>query len=464
MPVLMQAFVEKKPDEEKLRKKKKPPQEAETPEPPKEIYLSQPHFEKGRYRFNLAEIERKKYHSILKKMDMDESDFIALEQEMDKVFELAKTGAIDLSDVIMEKMENGMLRLVMNEEEKDNIRLNKDAYNEIEILIFQEAGIDMSDWISGKADKKGLLDATIRVLLKMSKYEKDTKYIKTPQQFANQMLEWVDGGKEEYDMPRGNCVDYALLANEILGGLKFVSSIIKIMPVNEYGGKDDGHATAAIVADNYIIDPAAFGKHQEVERIMLNVRDAEYEKFHGEMIDKYKEYFPDAEMFEFQNCKTENEIKSVFYLENGVRKPLTSRMQAEDILRANELDDANIYAAELAGFMYKVMGDEAKTDEKKKEMCKKSFEIYLKMIESNPDSYLANIYATRGFYNIYIKEKSVFPIEAKKFLEGVYEKYAKKAFRMNDSKFSEDWIYTIAGILGKTEDAKSFIRRLRKAE
>ncbi|MFH1306678.1 MAG: hypothetical protein ABIH83_03435 [Candidatus Micrarchaeota archaeon] len=475
MPVLMQAFVEKKPDEEKLRKKKKPPQEAETPEPPKEIHLSQPHFEKGRYVFNLSGTKKEEYIESLRKMNIFPGDFNELQSEIDKIYNLANAGIIDLSNVVMGRLENGTLRL--------NVGFDK-LFIPFYEMIKEETGFDdehIREIVETEdhPDKEKLLDVVMKVIFSLSEYKGNSNYVKTPEQFAVDMLNWKAMGKEAHEIPEGNCVDYALLVNEILKGLGFDSSIIGIIPLDKYGTRETGHTTAAVVVEGYIIDPAAFSEPKKVEKIVITRGKKRYNEFQFDIMKIYSGYFKDAVGFEFSEYKNEDELKSLYYYENAIRKKKHSPEYKKNAKMAVELQPSNIYAADLAGFMYKVMGDDAKDEkdkEKAEEMYKKSTEIYRRMLESNPESYLAILYAVNGFYNIYINEKRLLGEKPKKFMEILYEKYAKKACRMyfdmvKSSKtdisnyekrpLPEEWIFLLGERIGKKKDAEKFISSLR---
>ena len=235
-------------------------------------------------------------------------------------------------------------------------------------------------------------NAIIRVMKENVALQNDVEKIATPEELATAMLSYKDGKTK--DKLEANCIGVSLLTNELLRLSGFESSIINIHAINKYGEQMDGHATAAVVVDGWLIDPALQIQTKKISKITLDKKDKNYQKFARGMEGIYLvELGNDKERpvaLEFSEDKQDNELRSLYLLENGIK--LRTHGKTEDgnssIVEAAKLNPKNFYASSIAANLL----PEDKIDA--------TLKTYRQCADLNPGLYLANVYAAIGISNL----------------------------------------------------------------
>ena len=285
-------------------------------------------------------------------------------------------------------------------------------------------------------------NAIIRVMKENVALQNDVEKIATPEELATAMLSYKDGKTK--DKLEANCIGVSLLTNELLRLSGFESSVINIHAINKYGEQMDGHATAAVVVDGWLIDPALQIQTKKISKITLDKKDKNYQKFARGMEGIYLvELGNDKERpvaLEFSEDKEDNALKSLYLLENGIRLLKQDKVdEGNDAIReAANLNPKNFYAS------FKVASSYRETDPTEAER------LFKQCADLNPGLYLANYYAAEGLASM-DKDKEAYD-------------YAKTAATMQPDKyFAQFKFIRVAFELDKKEEYQEAARRMYNA-
>jgi len=290
----------------------------------------------------------------------------------------------------------------------------------------------------------------IRVLRENIDLQNEVQQILTPEELARGMLAFQKG--ETQEKPQANCIGISLLTNELLGLYGFDSSVISIHAISKYGEQADGHATAAVVADGWLIDPALLIAPKKISDIVLDKDSQKYAKFSGEMegiylpeLGKNKPDETKPVALEYAEDKTDNELKSLFLLENGVKLWRQGKEAEgnESILQAAKLNPKSFYASYKAGVIAKERGGDAKT-------------LFKGCSDLNQNMYLAGYYAALGLHSLAIET------ESKDLLAEAYS-YSKRAFDMHPDYFFVAYQHIrIADELGNRTESHEIAKKINQ--
>ena len=231
-------------------------------------------------------------------------------------------------------------------------------------------------------------NAIIDIFGKAVEGRADVTVIKTPGQLAMEILDYREGKTDV--KPTAKCVDISLLVNELMKMESYDSAIINIHPIDRDGVElqHDGHTTAAVVADGWLIDPAILSETKRIQGMTMDKGSKTYANFNSKMMNLYGSSIGNPEGIEFHLDSSDKELEALFLLETGVIKPKNSEEYIGYVKAAHEANPDNFYANIQLGDYY--------SGRNRKEALK----YYKQAVKVQPQLYLANYGAAAGLYNI----------------------------------------------------------------
>jgi tetratricopeptide (TPR) repeat protein len=291
-------------------------------------------------------------------------------------------------------------------------------------------------------------NAITRVLRESVAVQDGVEKILAPEELATAVLDYSKGKAKE--MPLANCIGISLLTNELLRQSGYNSSIINIHAIDKDGEERNGHVTAAVVADGWLIDPALLPQAKKVNNITFDKNNENYPKFAKDMEGIYlKELEAKVKendkpiMLEYHQDKEENELKSLYLLDNGIRlRAQGNEVEGKrEIIEASRLNPKSFYASFLAGNIMKNDNQDA------------AVAAYRQCASLNPDSYLANYYAAGELLNI------ANLTDSPNLMKEAYT-YSKKAIEMQPDAILPAWRHVvIASSLKKTDESEPLAQK-----
>lgn len=363
---------------------------------------------------NLKGTKQEDYVNLIKSIGFVQEDEAQLLKIIPEIYRRAEAGQLDISNVTINRGQDGNLRIEEREVKvtAPDLTLSEETYHGLSALIGERMQKASARYKQNSPRIQLLGDAIISVCRELATPQTAIDGIKTSEELASAMLDYQqrrDKG-ENVQPPTANCVEYSLLVNELLKREQHESSILSIHAIDQDGNEMKGHATAAVVADGWLIDPALKGEAIKINGITLDKNNPTYASFSKKMNGRYLNELKDSAhpesiptALEFVADRSESEIKSFYLLEEGARREGNN---GSYFIEARELNPKNFYASYLAGKAYGNNEEEAAA--------------YRDCATLNPDLYLANDYAARGLNALGSRTGS------KEVLEEAYS-YSKKA-------------------------------------
>lgn len=258
-----------------------------------------------------------------------------------------------------------------------NLAISEEIYQKLKRII--DSNIEKPFINTGKTipheETRLKLNAVIRTIGGALNAPVDVESIKTPQELADRIAGYYESrGAARIDAV---CVDISLLVNELIKRyLGADSSILIFHPVDKDGLEyAHGHATAAILFNGWLVDPALQNEAIHFDHIILDRQADGYKPFYAKLKEKYSsveggQLFSNCVFIEFSQVKSDSELQAFYLLENAARmkSPEHGTQEESDafylrrdaaFIEAYKLDPGNYYAAINAGDAYKHAGDTA---------------------------------------------------------------------------------------------------------
>ncbi|GEM_PF-4138209 len=311
-------------------------------------------------------------------------------------------GRLHPDEAVLVVEQGGKFVLEQNEpSERARVSMSQENYEKIRDEVLDKAGITSKDFMTGKflqsEEKKELfLKKLATVIRSKAKPVEAAKSVSLPDE--------VMAGAEKNAKVEADCVTYALITQQFLKMTgKFDAAILNISAINKHGEEIDGHMTATVEVEGYLVDPAVLQGITRLWKPKVGRANPTYEEKHDEILKIYHDagFLKGAEKLEFSVEKEDNELNSVYHLESA-RKP-ASRLANYDALmfQAYEENPKNAVAAVKVGNIYKLRGE-----------IDKACEAYSTAAKYNPNSYLANVDAGMGVYNLYAGNERAYAEDA----------------------------------------------------
>jgi len=405
--------------------------------PPADVHLE------SSYVLDLSMTKEAEYVKLVEGMEIDDKEhFIAVVKD---AYYLAAKGQIDLAHVVIRKSEDGYCLEQgeyhsLNSEISSvaqNVSLSDAHYKQILGEVLTRAGIDDTEFMTGqflKSDSKReqFLNSLAIVIRNKATPVMSANSVSTP----DEVMDAANKGKKV----EADCVTYALITQQFLKMTeKFDSAILNIGAINVHGEEIDGHMTATILVDGYLVDPAALGGIKRIWKPKVGKPIPTLDDLHDEILKTYQTagVLLEAKKLQFSVEKEDNEINSIYHFE-AVKKPAQRPPDYEAVMMKAYSENPNSYEAAI------VVGDINKT----RGEIDKAAESYLAAARRNPDSYLASMKAGRELYNLFSNENRAY---AKEALE-LFENAIACAPNMGVSAYN----YCLAArYVGKKEDCRN---------
>jgi len=425
-------------------------------EPVEKLHLDYP------ITLNLKNTKQSDYLELVRGMNLPKDEEEQLVALVPKIYQLASEGKLDLQAVTIDKTNVGLQIAGIEETKPSSIHLDEKTANALLAIVNEDMrNHESHEKYLPRIQRLG--NAIIRVLRTNISLQDDVNNILPPQELASAMLAYKEDNSK--GKPPANCIGVSLLTNELLHLSGYESSIITLHAINKYGEEHNGHATAAVVADGWLIDPALLVEPKKISKITFDKKDKGYTKFAKDMEKIYltelgngKDDNQKPVMLEFHEDREENEIKALYLLENGTRIKKHGKESEgnAEILEASRINPKNFYAIYSAISIYK---SKAEISEKERNEIDA---LYSQMSKTESDLYIANYYAAQTLFNVQNESGT------KPFLESAYghAKKATEAFERDGNKFYFGylWLNITAKTLELKEEAINAEIKMKECE
>ncbi len=347
--------------------------------------------------------------------------------------------------------------------------LSDESYRKLKVLIDQNVQKPFLDTgsLSSYEETRIKLNAIIQTIGEAVGHSGEVEHIKPVQELADAILKYYESGRKEADRPEAVCVDISLLTNEILKRyLKSKSSILIFHPISENGAEyEHGHASAAILADGWLVDPALQNEAIHYSHIVLDRHADGYKPFYTRLKEKYSAVsgnplFSNCVFVEFSQIKSDSELQAFYLLENAVRMkaPANGTQEENDafylqrdaaFIEAYKLDPGDYYAAIKAGDAYRHAED-----------TESARQAYVSAAANNTNLYLANAMAALGLSNLESPSATNDLLFANRLIHTAIEMAKKEGLH---PAFAYRYLFEIAKRLGnekEAEEAKALFDKL----
>lgn len=218
------------------------------------------------------------------------------------------------------------------------LSVKEETMAQLTLIIRGYTAKERQNETKGQITKRRLDGVVLALRSNVNLDEKPAKAL-TPQELAEAIIKAKNG---EAPPPPATCFELSFLANEVLKSENYGydSSVISIHRIDEKGLRiSSGHATAAVVANGWLVDPAQFSTAKKVDDFVIEKGKEGYTETHDKIFNLYSPAIP-ASFYEFTIAKGQNQLEADFYYIRGQREG-----NFEDTKRAYASDPHNLFAA-----------------------------------------------------------------------------------------------------------------------